>query len=237
MYPWTPIWLLRSKNTIAVLHAFLTPRILNSKYENMKKNDCANLLFEKMEHVLSSKWKDYQITIRKPTAEWKEIESVAMTLVRDGWTMTFRTKGTLRATAMDSPVTAERLNNLQQTLPEGWRIYTDTPINVFAAAQPTVPAHKRVPIVSEAMKTSAVVKLQTDKPSHPKLFENIAAAMGGVVIHVVTPKFSDVAMTAFLKILHPTETMKHMLSAPFSVEAEGFWYATLCNTSKPTTSV
>jgi hypothetical protein len=223
---------------VMVAHAFLCEEaLLDFKtFPSLYKT----LLFEKVDNIVSSSNSAKQLTLRNPAASIDDVAAVGLRLQEYGCFATLRSNGTLRITIHgDSPVTADTVKALRGIVGLDWKIFTDTPINVWQrdresiAAGPRAPAAPkkqgppREPQVEQALaEGDIVVKISADHVVHPLDFVAIANFMNGTVIQHVISKYNDTPLAALIRAPPAQEAnIQGLLDEPFSIDEMGQWHA------------
>jgi hypothetical protein len=219
---------------LSICTAFLQP-------EDVAPATYGYLMFERLANIVSSNRSDCQLTLRNPEAAGNDAFAIAELLQNFGATVTLRTHNVLRAT-LSTDVNVDTVNQLTAILPTGWRIFTDTPLNVWAGSrsqgQNPRPAKQKTTthknhkqqepeVVAQQQQGNIVVKIAADYPVHYMTFEAIAASMDASILKICTTKFSDVPLAALL-VFPPdaAESIDSLCQEPFSIDEAGLWYAT-----------
>lgn len=205
------------------------------KYANVHLNPSnitdklrANVLVAYVHDVISSQSASCQVTVRKNGASLDQTMEIGTALQVLGARVVLRTHGTLRVT-MPGPIDTAFIENFKGSYPD-WSIFTDTPVNVWAGSQgaqgaPTKPPTIKIPEVTQAVSTGhQVFKIQADYLPHPDSFKNICEAIGATLLHVVTAKYTDSAMSCFIAL--PAGAGASLLAEPFMIDDWGLWHAT-----------
>jgi hypothetical protein len=206
---------------ITQAHAYIKPS------DDLKKL-YSKFMFEEVENIITSNKAAFQITARNETATIDEIFKVAEKLQHFEAKLFLRTHGTLRIT-LPYEVTTETVLTLQKLFNDKkWRIFTDTPINIWKTPNQTTINHKKTqdPDVAQALKNGIVVKISADYIAHPSRYEAIASSIGGSLIRFIQSKFEDIPQAALISI--PSQNanqVEELLSSPFSVEPDGLFCA------------
>jgi hypothetical protein len=123
-----------------------------------------------------------------------------------------------------------------------WKIFTDTPIDVWAQARaereatrkarPPKPSNdKNAPADALASGKSEISTIMESQPEYKKmflikvsadcitpqeLFPHVATALGGQVVKIIHAKYADVPLAVWI-VAPPSETLTSMLEAEFEV--------------------
>ena len=143
---------------LAQAHAYLKPEDFNEKY-------FAVYMFEQVENITTSRYAAHQVTLRKQNATIEELFQIAEKLQLYKAYVFLRTHGTLRVT-LPRVVDAECVLSLRALLNDrSWRIFTDTPLNVWKTDEDHHQNHnhqifkqhkKQDPEVADALKNGIV---------------------------------------------------------------------------------
>jgi hypothetical protein len=186
---------------------------------------------ELKQHIVRSGHATRALTIRKTNASTNAMFELASRLqmgkVIPGHskcaTSTLRTHGTLRVT-LDAVITPEIVKALREALPDH-RIFTDTPINVWAGGNEAAPhtrPRKPAPVRKSIDTGHRLVRIAADYEPHPSAFESIAKSLKGKVHNIREPKFTTRAMDALISI--PKDTpVDQMIDQGFAIDEEGHW--------------
>jgi hypothetical protein len=156
------------------------------------------VLIEKVRHIISSCETARQLTLRKADVAADHLLEIGLRLQELGALTHLRTYGTLRIT-MPSAVTKETVDIIKTACPE-YKVFTDTPINVWGSDHPNREAHQ----VSEAVKMAKantevkLAKLGTDTPPHPALFAAVAESLGATLVEVCNTKIVNAPLAAII---------------------------------------
>ncbi len=106
-----------------------------------------------------------------------------------------------------------------------FRVFTDTPLNVWAAGPPGPSQQRRpkpAPIRKPIANNNRLVRIAADYEPHPEAFERIAAHFGGKVHNVREAKYTDRPMDALISIPKDTD-VTNMIENGFAIDEEGVW--------------
>lgn len=220
----------------AIAHAFMPA-------EDIDFSTVDDIMYENMLNIISSGNHAKQLTLRKEGATAEEVMSLAGALQGEiGATVTLRTHGVLRVT-MPEDVTYETLDVLKGAVGKEWKIFTDTPLDVWAgerakrekknnARLEKLPEETKTAVAQEETTGEIIIKAASDVIVHPSAFELIASSCGGTVINMIEAKYNDVPMSAFISFPAGTD-LSNFLDAPFDLGTGGLMYATRVTIKRP----
>ena len=157
-------------------------------------------------------------SVGKPAGAFLDL---GIDLQAKGATTCLRTHGTLRVT-WPTKVTPQLVREIRVAHPL-LRVYTDTPLNAWAAATEPV---QRQP-VPEGKK---LIKISADYFPHPKEFHAVAAIIGGTIHQVRSSKYTDKPM-ACLCAVPSSFNVSEWDTAAHQFSRAGLWYVQACGTA------
>jgi hypothetical protein len=215
---------------LAYCHLYLKP-------ESIEKINTKLFVYCNMKNIISSHNASRQFTVRCPNATLEQTLEVASQFAILQHEVYVRTHGTLRVTLNGGEVSQEFVEQVLTAFP-GWKVFTDTPMSVWAGSQndPTKPKKKqptkpKIPEVTEALKSKKkVFKIVADHLPMQDSFRRVAKALKGDILHEIDAKWTDAQMGFFIAFDVDVDTS--LLSDPFAIDDSGLWYATQIGTSR-----
>jgi hypothetical protein len=177
---------------------------------------------ERMDHIVDDIAMTRQITIRT-TGQNSDVYQLARAVQKKfpKSLTSVRTYGTVRVTLAEE-ATHDVINKVRAALP-AVRIFTDTPLNVWArdsadADRPAAPPRKVKPTPAG----KKIVKIAADYLPHPSHFHAVAKHIGGELHNVGNNSYTPVSMTGLVAV--PIDTKLPEKSAV--AMPGGIWYVT-----------
>ena len=133
-------------------------------------------------------------------------------------------------------MTPESTKALREVLGEGWKIFTDTPLDVWAAdregnaptnKQNKPPAKATSEPVRAAFKDDSkiVCRLAADYIAHSAMFTKICAHFGAELVELSNAKYTDGPMSALITFKKEhAQVVANNSVEPISFNDDGLWY-------------